>query len=119
MTLEFLSSMKKIPSGVCVLGRNASIAEKENKSTSSISISSFWISEAPITQEQWEEVSKLPMINKELKPDPSFFKGLLLPVEQVSWFDAVEFCDRITSKTGDTYRLPTEAEWGHWFRHMG
>lgn len=33
------------------------------------------------------------------------------PVVLVSWHDANNFCKWISSKTGDTYRLPTEAEW--------
>ena len=43
--------------------------------------------------------------------DPSLFKGDTLPVEQVSWDDAVAFCTKVKEKTGQAVRLPTEVEW--------
>jgi formylglycine-generating enzyme required for sulfatase activity len=55
-----------------------------------------------VTQEQYQKV---------MGTNPSAFKGSNLPVENVSWNDAVEFCKEVSEKEGKTYRLPTEAEW--------
>ncbi|PSN17532.1 formylglycine-generating enzyme family protein [filamentous cyanobacterium CCP5] len=71
----------------------------------------FWMGHSSVTQAQWRAVAALPRVNRELDPNPASFKGDDRPVEQVTWDDAVEFCDRLSRHTGKTYRLPSEAEW--------
>jgi formylglycine-generating enzyme required for sulfatase activity len=65
----------------------------------------------PVTQAQWKAVAFFPKVNRDLNPDPARFKGANRPVEQVSWHEAVEFCDRLSHRTNRQYRLPSEAEW--------
>ncbi|NES19966.1 MAG: formylglycine-generating enzyme family protein [Symploca sp. SIO3E6] len=76
-----------------------------------VTVKSFFMSKYPITQAQWKAVAALPLVNHALKPEPSKFPGENRPVERVSWYDAVEFCERLSQKTGMRYRLPSEAEW--------
>ncbi len=77
-----------------------------------VTVKPFYMGKYTITQEQWEKVVySCPTVKNWLDPHPSYFKGDKLPVEQVSWHDAVEFCARLSKKTGRQYRLPSEAEW--------
>ena len=112
--------MMLIPGGTFIMGS----PKKEEDSTDSerpqhkVTIEPFWLGQYQVTQAQWKFVAKLPQVNKELNPDPSRFKGNgstsltnNRPVEQVSWYDAVEFCDRLSNHTKRQYRLPSEAEW--------
>ena len=70
----------------------------------------FWVSECEVNQRQYEAV---------MQSNPSQFHGADLPVEQVTWHDAVAFCEKLTTAerragrlpTGYVFRLPTEAEW--------
>ncbi|MEM0914904.1 MAG: SUMF1/EgtB/PvdO family nonheme iron enzyme [Planctomycetota bacterium] len=63
----------------------------------------FLLGTTEVTQSQWRSV----MGNN----PPSRFKGDDLPVDWVSWDDAVEFCRRLSQKESKRYRLPTESEW--------
>jgi len=77
----------------------------------SVSLASFFISRYEITQAQWQIVANLPRVGRDLSRNPSYIKGDKLPVDQVSWEDASEFCNRLTRSTGRRFRLPAEAEW--------
>lgn len=81
------------------------------QSSQGIMLAPFYMGKYPIHQGQWRTVAALPRINQELPPNPSYFRGEKRPVESISWFEAVEFCQRLSQKTGRGYRLPTDTEW--------
>lgn len=76
-----------------------------------VTVPAFYMGKYPVTQRQWRAVSLLDDVEQALAPDPSCFKGDDLPVERVNWFEAVEFCQRLSQYTRHEYRLPSEAEW--------
>jgi formylglycine-generating enzyme required for sulfatase activity/serine/threonine protein kinase len=76
-----------------------------------VRVPAFFMGKVEVTQTQWRAVCAMPRVNRDLNPDPSNFKGDDLPVEEVSWDDATEFCARLSQATGRPYRLPSEAEW--------
>ncbi|MHC5738874.1 caspase, EACC1-associated type [Nostoc sp.] len=78
-------------------GRN-----KNEDSQHRVKVSAFFIGKFEVTQEQYQQI---------MASNPSNFKGAKRPVEQVSWNDAVDFCNKLSQKTGRKYRLPSEAEW--------
>ena len=59
------------------------------KPVHSVTVGSFYMSKYEVTQKQWKDV---------MGSNPSFFKGDNLPVEQVSWYEAVKFCNKLSSK---------------------
>jgi formylglycine-generating enzyme required for sulfatase activity len=108
-----LLKMVEIPSGAFIMGSPKDEAERMEREDPQheVRLGLFYMGMYPIIQAQWWAVSALPQVNQELDPNPSYFKGADRPVEQVSWCDAVEFCARLSVKTGREYGLPTEAEW--------
>ncbi len=77
-------------------------AYKDEYPAHSVTLSDYYIGRCEVTQELWEAV---------MGSNPSYFKGAQNPVECVSWNDCQEFVSRLSSLTGRTFRLPTEAEW--------
>jgi len=70
----------------------------------------YWLGKYTVTQGQWESV---------MGSNPSEFKGRDLPVDKVSWEDAMSFCRKLTERersagrlaAGYEYTLPSEAQW--------
>jgi formylglycine-generating enzyme required for sulfatase activity len=90
----------------------------DEKPIHSVTVGDFYIGKTEVTQAQWKTT---------MGDNPSYFKGDNLPVETVAWYDAVEFCNKLSEMAGlqkcysgsnitcnfkaNGYRLPTEAEW--------
>ena len=96
-----------IPGGKFFMGSPATEAEREVEESPQhpVSIRPFFMSRYPVTQAQWQAV---------MQNNPSRFvdsDSNNKPVEKVSWFDAGEFCDRLSRMIGRKFRIPTEAEW--------
>ncbi len=102
---------------------------REERPQHQVTLQPFSMGRYPITQGQWKAIAEQTnlQVNIELDPEPSEFKDdppqpplepgetpktrWDRPVENVDWYQAKEFCDRLSKLTGKPYRLPTEAEW--------
>ena len=90
---------------------NAQVGEGDEKPVTEVSISrGFWLGRTEVTQAQWRAI---------MGKNPARFQGDELPVEAVSWHEAMEFCRKLTQResavgrlpSGYAYTLPTEAQW--------
>ena len=113
VTLE----MVQIPGGTFTMGspRSEEGSLDRERPQHQVTAEPFFMGKYVITQEQYQVI---------MGKNPSHFKNETTkwlfgrenrnknrPVERVSWYDAVEFCDRLSKTTGKEYRLPSEAEW--------
>ena len=105
-----------IPAGTFIMGSDN--GPRDSKPAHSVTLDSFKMKMTPVTQAEWKSVMG--------EKNPSKFKGELLPVHNVSFGYAVEYCNKLSAREGLTpcynakgvcdfsangYRLPTEAEW--------
>jgi formylglycine-generating enzyme required for sulfatase activity len=106
-------TMVKIPAGSFLMGSPKDEPERSEFEgpQHEVTLGSFFMGQTSITQAQWRAVASWQKLERDLEPDPSTFKGANRPVEQVSWFDALEFCRRLSKRTGQRYGLPSEAQW--------
>lgn len=114
-------SMVRVNGGAYQMGSPETEADRvEDEVQHTVTVSDFYLGEYEVTQAQYEAV---------MGENPSSNEGADNPVENVSWFQAVEFCNRLSEQEGLTpaytidgdtytwnhdangYRLPTEAEW--------
>lgn len=110
-----------LPGGSFQMGSPAGERQRgEDESQRQVTISPFYIDPCEVTQADYEAV---------MGTNPSHFRGDTLPVENVTWYDAVEYCNRLSESQGLTpaytvddnqvtwdrsangYRLLIEAEW--------
>ncbi len=103
--MEFAS----IPAGKFLMGSPKTEKERDPDETQhEVTLTQgFRMGVHEVTQAQYEQV---------MGKNPSHFKGATLPVEQVSYHDAVAFCKKLSvlpaeKAAGCEYRLPTQAEW--------
>jgi formylglycine-generating enzyme required for sulfatase activity len=112
------SNMALIPSGTFQMGNEN--GNRDESPVHTVTVKAFYIGKYEVNQKEYTAI-----MGKNL----SGFKGDNLPVENVSWYDAVEYCNRLSVKEGlqpayhgekddiscdftaSGYRLPTEAEW--------
>ena len=108
---EISLEMVLIPGGSFIMGSPRNEGDTDERPQHIVTLKPFFMGKYPVTQAQWKAVASLPQINRSINPNPSKFKGAILPVENISWYEAQEFCARLREKTGREYRLPSEAEW--------
>jgi RNA polymerase sigma factor (sigma-70 family) len=93
-----------IPAGKFLMGSPENEAGRNQTETQyEVTITKpFYMGVCEVTQAQYKAIAGR---------NPSEFEDPKKPVERVSWNDAVEFCKKLSQKTGRTVRLPTEAQW--------
>jgi formylglycine-generating enzyme required for sulfatase activity len=115
-------SLVRIQGGTFTMGSPLNEAERNDWEgpQHQVTVNAFYMGKYQVTQAEYEAV---------MGTNPSYFKGSNLPVDQVSWYDAVGYCNILSQREGLTpvysgsgdnitcnwnangYRLPTEAEW--------
>jgi len=102
-------SMSVIPSGAFTMGSDPSLGHPEETPAHLVDVPSFALGTDPVTVGQWLRVATFPKVSTDLHAvngvDPS------VPIDDLFWTEAVEFCARLQQYTGRAYRLPSEAEW--------
>jgi formylglycine-generating enzyme required for sulfatase activity/tRNA A-37 threonylcarbamoyl transferase component Bud32 len=100
--------MVAIPAGEFLMGAPKSEAGSYDceRPQHWVTLQPLYMSKYPITQAQYQVI---------MGKNPSYFRGYIfgqnLPVETVSWGDAVKFCRRLSYKTGLNFSLPSESQW--------
>lgn len=96
-------AMVRIEPGTFMMGNGPQGNATERDHTVQIT-RPYLIGVTEVTQAQWSAI---------MPENPSKARGDVLPVTNVSWEQASEYCRILSAREGRVYRLPTEAEWEH------
>ncbi|MFN9720011.1 MAG: formylglycine-generating enzyme family protein, partial [Planctomycetota bacterium] len=101
--------LARIPAGIFMMG--SSPEEKgrfDDETPHQVTVGQpFRIGRTVITRMQWERV----MGTKPWEGEENVEEENDAPAVQINWYDAIEFCTKLSAAEGKAYRLPTEAEW--------
>jgi formylglycine-generating enzyme required for sulfatase activity len=99
---SIIGPLVKIPGGSFMMGSNE--GGDYELPIHEVTVQPFMLMPTEVTQKQWQTV---------MGKNPSFFKkcGPNCPVESISWESIQTFIKKLNQRTGEQYRLPTEAEW--------
>ena len=119
LSSEVILDMAAIPGGTFTMGSPANEKDSydDERPQHQVTVPPFFLGKYPITQAQWRAIASRTdlKLKQDLDLNPAHFKDRpdsdRRPVEQVNWYDAIEFCARLSKLTGREYRLPSEAEW--------
>ena len=96
-------AMIALPGGTFSMGSPAGEGYADEKPRHEVCVVPFFIGRFPVTQGQWMAL---------MGEDKGWrFRGLRKSVHNVSWQEALEFCERLAELTGHAFRLPSEAQW--------
>jgi formylglycine-generating enzyme required for sulfatase activity len=103
----------QIPAGEFWMGSPATEPRRSDDEAPQhrVRLASFLLGQTPVTQAQWQQVAGWPKLKLDLSAIPSRFTGARRPVEQVNWLEVMEFCRRLSERSGHTFSLPSEAQW--------
>ncbi|NEQ40257.1 MAG: SUMF1/EgtB/PvdO family nonheme iron enzyme [Okeania sp. SIO3I5] len=96
--------MVKIPGGRFLMGSPETKVERKDSEGPQhyVDVPEFFMGKYLVTQALWKAV---------MGNNPSGFKGANRPVEKVDWYEATEFCQKLSERTGKKYSLPSESQW--------
>jgi formylglycine-generating enzyme len=109
-TAEFVPpALVRIPEGYFLMGSES--GQECERPVHRVWIDSFLLAATQVTNQEYDRFLRATRSRPTpFRGDPNF-NHPQQPVAGVSWFEAVRYCDWLSSQTGGHYRLPSEAEW--------